>query len=219
MSFIQIRDQYGNAPPATGRLDVALTPQGFTSPQDRRFTDDAGNVAFTGCGLVWPDAKGTFRLDVNTANVNPNYGSASLAVSDIEAQVYTIVVQKKGDAVGEPGGGVWGNGGYGTCDEWKSRVFAIFKAHGYSTVGPDNEGQGAKQAPYLRATQSEIQALHPSPFVQWQRESVGSPPELRPRLFLPNPSGNGYARYADLGDWDGPLKWEHCGATKSTDTD
>lgn len=96
MSFIKVRDQNGNSPLPEGRLDVALTPDGFNSPQDRRFTDNAGNVSFTGCNLVWPDAHGKFTLEVNTANVNPNYKTSSVTTNDIEANEILITVEKVG---------------------------------------------------------------------------------------------------------------------------
>lgn len=98
MSFIKVRDQNGNPPSPAGRLDVALTPDGFNSPQDRRFTDNEGNVSFTGCNLVWPDAHGKFTLDVNTANVNPDYLTAHVHTDDIEAAPILITIPKSGQS-------------------------------------------------------------------------------------------------------------------------
>src|SRR5262245_20990795 len=212
MSFISVRDQHGNPPPTNGRVDVQLIPDdwsGGTGPQDDRFTDDGGNTSFPGATQLWP-ATG-YTLTANRVNVNPNYGSAErhVTAAEVEAAPITLDIVKKNNG----GGGGGPINGYGSCEEAKAAVFDIFHKHGYNSPGPDNEGQGTNQAPYLRATIAEIQALYTGPnasYVQWQYESGGNPPELRPRLFLPHSGSDKFQRYADIGDWDGPLKWEHC---------
>lgn len=214
MSFIQVRDQFGAAPvPPCDRLNVQLIPDDWphgTGPQDDRFTDDGGNTSFPGAQQLWP-ASG-YTLTVNKVNVNTKYGSTSkhVTAAELEAAPITLVVQKTGGPPTPTPGPITG---YGTCAEWKAAVFAIFSKHGFSTVGPDNEGQGSNQAPNLRATINEIKALYSgtnAAYVQWQYESVGNPPELRPRLFLPHPGSDQFERYGDIGDWNMPLKWEHC---------
>jgi len=202
--FIRVRDQTGSPPPKCGhgireRLWVALIPDGSDgTPKGDRFTDDNGQCGVEGFEQVY-GSKGC-TLAVNEANVNPNYNSVRVHVADVEAAVIDIVVTRLtllADAIQ----------GYGSCAQWKDAVFNIFAKHGYSSCGP--EYAGGVQAPYLRATQAEIQALHSSPFVRWQY-TTGATPDLRPRLFLPHGGSDPFARYADLGDWLGPLKWDHC---------
>lgn len=185
-------------------LDAGPYGQPDGTPKTDRFTDDLGKIGTEGIAQIFGKR---IELRVNEANVSSGWKSARIVAQDIEHDAVDVPLERAGNSTPPPPSPITGNG---TCDEWRAAVFAIFAKHGFTTVGPDNEGQGANQAPHLRATIAEIKALHPSPFVQWQYESTGNPPELRPRLFLPHNGSDQFERYADLGDWNGPLKWDHC---------
>lgn len=188
MSFIQIRDQFGNPPPASGRLDVALTPKGFSTPQDRRFTDNAGNVSFTGCELVWPTANGDFVLSVNTANVNPDYGDATLHVSDIEAQAYTITVAKLNAP--QPSACPV-NHDKGQFEKWF-----------WDLVAKYNEPTCTNDAMQRLATKPEFMNCQ----MLWQNQKVYAPAQWRPRIFQPpqNPPNYDSPWPYDCGSYGSP---------------
>lgn len=188
MSFIKVRDQNGNPPEPSGRLDVALTPSGFTSPQDRRFTDNAGNVSFTGCTIVWPDAHGKFKLEVNTTNVNNNYGTGSLDVPDIEAQEYLITVQKHSDPVPVPGKCPV-NHDKGQFTEW---FWAMINRTGITVC--------SNQALVQLAPELEKCGM------VWQNQKVYPQDKWRPRIFQPplNPPNYDSPWFVDCGDFGGP---------------
>lgn len=98
MSFIQVRDQFGNPPAAPcDRLSVQLIPDdwvGGHGAQDDRFTDNAGNTSFPGAEQLWP-ASG-YTLTVNKVNVDAKYGSTEKHVTakELEASPITLTVQK-----------------------------------------------------------------------------------------------------------------------------
>lgn len=210
--FIVVKDANGKGISEVGVRLVAvgvLNPDG-SNQSEYRHTDEAGNCAWT----WYPhDAPGGYTIEVNNGvqNDKPQYARESRHVTqaELEGQQQVFTLKSSGTGPTPPGPIT----GYGSCGEWKNAVFSIFANHGFASVGPDNEGQGSHQAPNLRATIAEIQSLYTGPhakYVQWQYESVGNPPELRPRLFLPHAGSDEFERYADLGDWMTPLKWEHC---------
>lgn len=213
--FIVVRDSQGHGIPEVG---VRLTAIGIKNPDgsnqsEYRHTDEGGNCAWT----WYPhDAPQGYLIDVNDGvqNPKPQYVSESRHVTQTELegeqQIFTL---ESTSVIPQPP--VDGITGFGTCSEWKNKVFAIFSKHGFAGPGPENEGQGANQAPNLRATIAEIQALYTGlnkSYLQWQYEStvVNGFAELRPRLFLPHNGTDEFARYADIGDWNGPMKWDHC---------
>jgi hypothetical protein len=94
-----------------------------------------------------------------------------------------------------PGGGGGGGGGGGTPvgwtnDQWRDYFFVLVSQKGGATV---NVGG-------LQAMRPDVNARG----ADFQYDSGGN---LRPRLFLPNPGGDPYARAVDLGDWGGPWQW------------
>lgn len=181
MSFIRVRDQFGNPPPPSGRIDVALIPQGFTSPQDRRFTDDAGNVSFTGCTIVWPDAHGVFMLAANTANVNPAYGNATVTTQNIEAAPIDLVIQKLAVGPGCP------------VNYDKAQFTTWFNAI--------KVGNTVTREAMIAMTP----AVHACGF-EWQNDCRPNT-EWRPRIHQPpflNGPCSGSTHDVDLGDFGGP---------------
>ena len=221
MAVVSVKDQNGQ--PVAG-ITVRLAFQGQSTDQAlfEQILDAMGNTDFgyAAAGIIsinanaTPDQKWTLWCNMNPA-YNPNWANIQKLGYDVPGngvaafqQDVNIQLLVSGQ---QPGPGPIQ--GYGTCQQWKDAVFDIWAKHDFQTVGPDNEGMGPNQAPFLRATIDEIQALYSGPnrsYVQWQHESVGTPPELRPRLFLPHGGSDKFKRYADIGDWMTPIKWEHC---------
>ncbi len=93
MSFIRVRDQFGNIPPPPcDRINVRLSVGHKSSDDayDDRFTDDAGNTSFP---HPLPSDDG-YTLYANYRNVNPKYGQSSVYVADLELKPVDIAIEK-----------------------------------------------------------------------------------------------------------------------------